>query len=76
MQKSWLRSLKGSMEKRPKKLDNRNWKKKRRNSVKNYQGSLQPNQYIDGEEKGIRKRGRRDGKKIGTDGKVPWDEEP
>jgi len=24
----------------------------------------------------MRKRGRRDGKKIGTDGKVPWDEEP
>jgi len=24
----------------------------------------------------MRKRGRRDRKKIGTDGKVPWDEEP
>jgi len=24
----------------------------------------------------MRKRGRRDGKKIGTDGKVSWDEEP
>jgi len=26
---------------------------------------------MDGKEKGMRKRGRRDGKKIGTDGKVP-----
>jgi len=32
--------LKGSIEKRLKKLDDKNWKKKRRNSVKNYQGSL------------------------------------
>ena len=64
------------MEKRPKKLDNRNWKKKRRNSVKNYQESLQPNQYIDGEEKDMKRRGRRDGKKIGTDERVPQDKEP
>ena len=64
------------MEKRPKKLDNRNWKKKRRNSVKNYQESLQPNQYIDGEEKDMKRRGRRDGKKIGTDERVSQDKEP
>ena len=76
MQKSWLRSLKGSMEKRPKKLGNRNQKKKRRNSLENYQGSLQPNQYMDGEEKGIRRRGRKDRKKIGIDGKVPQNKEP
>ena len=61
------------MEKRPKKLGNRNWKKKRRNSVENYQGSLQPNQYMDGEKKGMRRKGKRDEKKIGTDGKVPQD---
>ena len=60
------------MEKRPKKLDNRNWKKKRRNSVKNYQESLQPNQYMNREEKGMRRRGRRDRKKIGIDRKIPW----
>ena len=64
------------MEKRPKKLGNRNWKKKRRNSVKNYQESLQPNQYMDREEKDIKRRGRRDGKKIGIDERVPQDKEP
>ena len=74
MQKSWLRSLKGNMEKRLKKLSDRNWK--RRNLVENYQGSLQPNQYIDGEEKDIRRKERRDGKKIGTDRKVSWDKKP
>jgi len=31
---------------------------------------------MDEKEKGMRRRGRRDGKKIGTDGKVPWDEKP
>jgi len=31
---------------------------------------------MDGKEKGMRKRGRRNGKKIGTDGKVSWDKEP
>ena len=62
------------MEKRLKKLSDRNWK--RRNLVENYQGSLQPNQYIDGEEKDIRRKERRDGKKIGTDERVPQDKEP
>ena len=76
MQKNWSKSLRESMEKRPKKLDNRNWKKKRRNSVENYQGSLQPNQYMDEKEKGMRERGRRDRKKIEINGKVPQDEKP
>ena len=31
---------------------------------------------MDGEEKDIRRRGRRDRKEIGTDGKVPQDKEP
>ena len=64
------------MEKRLKKLDDRNWKKKRRSLVKNYQGSLWSNQYTDRKEKGMKRRERRDGKKIGIDGKVPQDKEP
>ena len=62
------------MEKKLKKLDNRNWKK-RRSLVENYQRSLWPNQYIDGEEKGPKRREKKDGKKIRIDRKVSWDKE-
>jgi len=31
---------------------------------------------MDGKGKDMRRRGRRGGRKIGIDGKVPWDEEP
>ena len=30
---------------------------------------------MDGEEEDTKRRGKRDGTKIGIDGKIPWDEE-
>jgi len=40
-------SLRGSMGKRSKNLDDRNRKKKRKNLVRNYLGNLQPNYSMD-----------------------------
>jgi len=37
--------------------------------------SSQQNYYIDEKEKDMRKKGKRDGRKIGNDGKIPWDKE-
>ena len=76
MQKNQLKSLKESMGKKLKTSGNRNQKKKKRSLVKNYQGNLWPNQYMDGEEKGTKGKERGDRKKIGIGGKVPWDKKP
>ena len=37
--------------------------------------SSRQNCYIDGKGKDTRKKGRRDRRKIGNNGKIPWDEE-
>jgi len=63
------------MGKRQKNLGDRSWKKKRRNSVENYQENLWLNYYIDRGEKDMKRKERRDGTKIGIDGKIPRDEE-
>jgi len=63
------------MGKRQKNLGDRSWKKKRRNLVKNYQENLWLNYYMDGGEEDMKRKERRDGTKIGIDGKIPWDEE-
>jgi len=61
------------MGKRQKNLDNRSWKKKRRNLAGNYQGNLQLNYYMVGGGKDIKKKERRGGMRIGINGKIPWD---
>jgi len=61
------------MGKRPKKLGNRKRKKKKRNSVRNYQESLQLDWYINRGKRDMKRRERRDGKKIGNNGKIPQD---
>ena len=61
--------MKGSTEKRQKNLDDRSRKKKKRNFAGNYQGNLQPNYYMDREEKDMKRKERRDGMRIGIDGK-------
>jgi len=63
------------MGKRQKNLGDRNWKKKRRNLAKNYQGSSWQNYYMDGGKEDTKGREKRDGTKTGVDGKIPWDEE-
>ena len=63
------------MGKRQKNSGDRSWKKKRRNLVKNYQENLWLNYYMDGGEEDMKRKERRDGTKIGIDGKIPWDEE-
>jgi len=67
--------LRGSTGKRQKNLGDRSWKKKRRNLAGNYQGNLQLNYYMIGEEKDMRKKERRGGMRIRIDGKIPRDEE-
>jgi len=57
------------MGKRLKNLGNRSRKKKKRNLVGNYLGSLQPNYFIDRDKKNMRKKEKRDGMKIGVNGK-------
>jgi len=54
------------MGKKPKKSGDRKRKRKKKNSVRNYQESLQLNWYMDGKKKK---------KKIGNDGKIPWNKE-
>jgi len=67
--------LRGSTGKRQKNLGDRSWKKKRRNLAGNYQENLWLNYYMGGGEKDIKKKEKRDGMRIGIDGKIPWDEE-
>jgi len=67
--------LRESIGKRQKNLGDRSWKKKRRNLVENYQENLWLNYYIDGGEKDMKGKERRDGTRIGINGKIPWDEE-
>jgi len=59
------------MGKRLKNSGNRNRKKKRRNLVGNYLGNLQSNYSIDGDKKDMRRKGKKDKRKIGVDGKIP-----
>jgi len=46
-----------------------------RSSVRNYLGNSQQNYYMVGKEEDTKEREKRDGMKIGIDGKIPWDEE-
>jgi len=61
------------MGKRKKNLGDKSWKKKRRNLVRNYQGSLWLNYYMVGEEKNMKGKERGDGMRTGTNGKIPQD---
>jgi len=63
------------MEKRLKNLGDRNKKKKKRNLARNYLGNLQPNYSIDGNEKDMKRKEKKDGRKIGVNGKISWDNE-
>jgi len=63
------------MGKRQKNLGDRSWKKKRRNLVGNYQENLRLNYYMDRGEKDMKGKERRDGTRIGIDGKIPRDKE-
>ena len=67
--------MRGSTGKRQKNLGDRSWKKKRRNLVENYQENLRLNYYMDGGERNMKGKEKRDGTKIGIDGKIPQDEE-
>ena len=67
--------MRESTGKRQKNLGDRSWKKKRRNLVRNYQENLQLNYYMDGGEKDMKGKERRDGTRIGIDGKIPRDKE-
>jgi len=67
--------LRGSTGKRQKNLGDRSWKKKRRNLVENYQENLRLNYYMDGGERNMKGKEKRDGMKIGINGKIPQDEE-
>jgi len=67
--------LRGSTGKRQKNLGDRSWKKKRRNLVENYQENLRLNYYMDRGERNMKGKEKRDGMKIGIDGKIPQDEE-
>jgi len=63
------------MGKRQKNLGDRSWKKKRRNLVENYQENLWLNYYMDGREKDMKGKERRDGTRIEIDEKIPRNEE-
>jgi len=63
------------MGKRQKNLGDRNRKKKRRNLAENYQENLRQNYYMNGGKENTKGREKRDGTKIGVDGKIPQDEE-
>jgi len=41
----------------------------------NYLGNSQQEYYMVGGERGMKKKGKRDGMKIGFDGKIPWNKE-
>ena len=66
-------SLRESIGKRSKNSGNRNRKRKRKNLVGNYLGNLQPNYSMDGDKKGMRRKGKKDERKIEVNGKIPWD---
>ena len=59
------------MGKKLKNSGNRSRKKKKRNLVGNYLGNSQPNYFIDGDRKGIRKKKRRGRMKTRVNGKIP-----
>jgi len=63
------------MGKRQKNSDDRSRKKKKKNLVRNYLGNLWKNYYMNREGKGTKGRERRDGMKIGVDGRIPQDKE-
>jgi len=63
--------LRGSIGKRSKNSGDRNRKKKRKNLVGNYLGNLQPNYSMDGNKKGMRRKGKKDERKIEVNRKIP-----
>jgi len=63
------------MGKRQKNSGDRNKKKKRRNLAENYQGSSWQNYYIGEKKGGTKGKEKKDGMRIGTNGKIPRDEE-
>ena len=63
------------MGKRLKNSGNRSRKKKRRNLVENYQGSLWQNYYTVRRKGNMREKGKRGGTRIGVDRKIPQNKE-
>jgi len=59
-----------------KELRQQKQEEKKKNLVGNYLGNLWQNYYMDGKGKGIKGRERRDGMKIGINGRIPWDKKP
>jgi len=63
------------MRKRLKNSGNKNKKKKRRNLVRNYLGNLWPKYFTNGDKKDMRRKEKRNGRKIGVDRKIPQNKE-
>jgi len=63
------------MGKRLKNSDDRKKKRMKKFLRESYQGSLLQKCYMDGRIGSMRGRERKDGRKIGDDGKIPQDEE-
>ena len=75
MQRSWLKSLKGSIEKRLKKYSNRKKKRTKRYSQENYQKGLQLKSCRGGQIRNTKGRERKDRKRTRDNGKIPWNKE-
>ena len=71
MQRNWLKSLRGSIEKRLKKYGNRKKKRTKRYFQENYWGGLWLKYYRDGQIKNTRGRERENGKKIENNRNIP-----
>jgi len=63
------------MRKRLKNSGNKNKKKKRRNLVRNYLGNLWPKYFTNGDKKDMRRKEKRNRRKIGVDRKIPQNKE-
>jgi len=63
------------MRKRLKNSGNKNKKKKRRNLVRNYLGNLWPKYFTNGDKKDMRRKEKRNGRKIGVDRKISQNKE-
>ena len=54
---------------------NRNWKKRKRNLVRNYLGSSWQNCYTVGKKESTKEKGKRGRTRTGVNGKIPWNKE-
>ena len=75
MQRSWLKSLRGSMRKRLKKYSDKKKKRTKGYSQENYQRGLQLKSYRGGQIRNTRDRGRENGKRTKDNRKIPWNKE-